>query len=451
MSKKFTFITFVFKEIKTKRNLIISLIFSLLFIILFIAITLISNNNDRIKFYNTKYIPNIRFEAFYNYYNDPAVKKIYNDLDKNNYKEEDLDKLTLELYKKIFPEKETDIEKQMYSKISDIDHVIDVVPRKYNREIRAEFADGLDENNSLHKRILIKPLQYKEDILLADGDYPNTNEIVCPKNMILTLNLDDLSTILIKNLNYSTKIGDTFEIYNNRFFKDNSDTSILKISGVYNNLYTHDSVNTCYTSYETFDKFNTSEGYETLFINGKNEIFYMNLNGVSVRIDNADNKKSVQKKIEDLGLEVFDYDEVTLIEEYVRFPIYIGIGIIGIIGFIYALFVRKSALAKKEIIGIMQTQGFSKYKIISLEIIQNSIIITITYFVACVLYFLIFKFAPYNLIYSYEVYGNHLNYPLNLIVNLFIIILCVTSILTIIIYNKYCNNNILNNLREDKC
>ena len=190
MIRKFGLSDFIIREIKVKRNIILIIVSSIIFIGLFLALTLINNNNEKIDFYTTRYVPNVRFEVVYNDRYKTEIEDFEKKLNETGSDDPNYNNYMFELFSLRYPSEETDIEKKLYNKVKEIDHVVEVIPRKYNRELRAEMNDGLSEGDLYHKTIFLKPLQYKSDIKMMYGDYPEKGEIICPPKMYFTRNLE---------------------------------------------------------------------------------------------------------------------------------------------------------------------------------------------------------------------------------------------------------------------
>lgn len=446
MNKKFSLFTYIFKELKVVRNIILISVSTIIFIGLFLALTLINNNNEKIDFYTSRYVPNVRFEVFYKDRYKNEIENIQKKIDETSSNDINYNKYRFKLFSLVYPSKETNEEKMLYEKVKEIEHVVEVVPRKYNRELRAEINDDLPESDLYHKTIFIKPLQYSSDIKLINGNYPNKNEIVCPSKMYFTKNLEYYSEVLDKNREHITSIGEDFEVFKDKFNLKIDNTISLKVVGIYNNNYTFDKLNTCYTSFETFEEFNTSEGYEELELDGVDYIFPIELLGISVRVDDIKNVEQVKNKIKELGLEIFEYDNVSFVASSINTPYYIAITSIVLFIIILVLFIRKKCIYKKFNYALMEVQGFTNRKIIMIELVENIISISISYLLGIILFIILFNYAPYSFMFYYEVYGNPLTIPCGLILLSFPSVILLVIIVTCIVCKKHLKENIITNL-----
>lgn len=446
MIKRFGLIDFIFREIKVKRNIILIIVSSIIIIGLFLALTLINNNNEKIDFYTTRYIPNVRFEVVYNDRYKTKIEALEKKLNEIDSDDSNYNNYMFELFSLRYPSEESDIERKLYNKVKEIDHVVEVIPRKYNRELRAEMNDGLSEGDLYHKTIFLKPLQYKSDIKMMYGDYPEKGEIICPPKMYFTRDLEYYSEVLDMKREHLTSIGEEFDIFKDKFNLNTDNTIKLKVVGIYNNNYTFDKLNTCYTSFETYEGFNTSEGYEELEIGGTRYIFPIELLGISVRVDDLKNVGEVQNKIKELGLDIFEYDKVTFVYSNINTPYYIAITSVLLLITILVLFIRKKCIYKKFNYALMEVQGYTDRKILLIESIENILSISLSYMLSIMIFITIFNLTPYSFMYYYEVYGNPLTIPYNLILLSFPLIIMLVVFVTLIVCKKYLKANIITNL-----
>lgn len=440
MKNRFTIFTYIKRNLINSRNIILILISIFLMVILFFALTFLDFTLKSEKYIKTNYMKDLNIEVIRK---TPSFDNIN---DYINY---------------ISSKEHNNIYKKEYDNLSNYDHVTSNLPIKINDEILLRFKGY--ENLDNPKEINIKVIYNDDNIKLLNGNYPKKGEVVCPPKLypyaltksILNMNIIEPNKIIDTNkelgnifdlVEYRWNTGTNIDLKSSRY---NNDIE-LKLVGIYDNKYSFDSMDTCYTTFETYDLFRNCESYTTIG-NGQNkETICMPYNGRVLTVDSKENVSSVVNKLQENGYDTSIKGKIEITPTSYIYPIMIALVTMILAVTIILLNINKKCINKTHNFAILQASGFRKKQIINIELLDNTIIYTISYMLSIILYYLLLIFLSNNLFSGYFFFGQNFEIPYISIIIIYILISLIIYILVVIKLNKILKKDIMINLESSQ-
>lgn len=327
-------------------------------------------------------------------------------------------------------------------KIKKINHIELVESNKYAFSKRFEIAKF--DKNTEKGVVLIKALLKNSDVTIKSGNtimkdyemicsdvfYPHEYDNTIDSSLFL-----NSKEILEKEVKVKSSNEDRL-----------GEEVILNIVGTYKNKYMEEA-NTCYVNIATYDKITSkymmvTESYdEKGFLISKNYIEYKDY---IIRIDNLSNEKDVIDNLKSLGVsyeQVFILD-TNFINSLHMIPLFIAIVVMLLMFGILYNFIDKKINNRLNNVGILKAIGYQDKDIINLDIIENLIILIISFVSSLIIFIIIYNNLLYNLL-TEITYNNYiLEIPVMFILLIFIIFIFLIVIIINKIYQKILKLNI---------
>lgn len=436
MKNRFTIFSYIKRNLINTRNIILTLISTLLMVILFFALTFLDFTIKSERYIKTNYMKDLNIEVirktpYFNNINE-YINYISSTEHNNIYKEE-------------------------YDNLSNYKHVISNLPIKINDEVLLRFKGYENQDNP--KEINIKVIYNKDNIKLINGNYPKKGEIVCPTKLypyvltksILNMNIIEPNKIIDTN----KELGNTYDLVE---FRWNTGTNIdvknsrynndikLKLVGTYDNKYSFDSMDTCYTAFETYDLFRDCESYTTIGNGLNKETICMPYNGRVLTADSKENVSSIINNLQENGYDTSIKGQIEINSTSYMYPIIISLVTMIMTVTIILLNINKKCINKTINFAILQATGFRKKQIINIELLDNTIIYLISYVLSLILYYLLLIYLSNNLFSGYFFFGQNFEIPYVSIIIIYILISLIIYIFSIIKLNEILKKDIMINL-----
>ncbi len=300
------------------------------------------------------------------------------------------------------------------NKIEQINHVVYSVLEYLNTQ---EFVvpDFNTENNIGY--LLLTPLIDENEINIKNGNkIIGPNEAICP-NKFYPYILEDY---FIKEdfLKGKDAIGKNFTINNTAF----------TIVGTYDNSEAFATLNTCYVSKETFEKISAN-----------------NSNNLIVRVSDSKYVTYVAKEIKNLGFDVTTNLNTFYSKNSKTIAIFITIITILISCNIIYNFIKKKIIYNLKNYGILKSCGYKNKTIFKIDLIENFLLITISFILSFIIFIIIYTILLNNLkILDAELYMGSMSYNIPILDFLatYLLIMIITFLAGKILLKIYLKTNI---------
>lgn len=300
--------------------------------------------------------------------------------------------------------------------------------------------------NNLKGYISLKPVLDKKIFIKTGKKIEDNDETVCSYNLYPY----DFSDFNVKN--YKENILKSNKIINKKFnVKSDNDDSIfsLTIVGTFDNYNTGDTINTCYVSNDLFSK---------VASNYKGGISYIDENtGENIFIENIDDEKIIiVNKYENLN-DVLDYLNKHNINNYLLSeldegymklftdtPIFFASIICLLFIVILEKYYKKKNIYKAKDYALLKAIGYSKKKIVLIDIIENFMISIISLIMSSITYIIVYRIIMNTFLFELIYDGIKINFSYLP----FILSFVTVSIITLFICFKTINKNFEKNISE---
>lgn len=436
MKNKFTLFTYIRKNLINTRNIILIMVTTLLTVILFFALTFYNFTKKTEKYIKTNYMKELNIQVVRK---TPNFDSFYEHL---NYISSPDHNIT---YKK------------EYDNLSNYEHVVSNLPVKYNDEVLLRYKEQDDPDNE--KAVMIKGIFKNDSIKLLKGNYPKKGEIVCPPKFYpysLTKSVFNMNVLKSdKIIDTSKEIGKSYDLVEYRWktgknidvkeSKYDNDIS-LKVVGTYDNKYSFDSMDTCYTSFDTFDLFRDCEFYTTAKYEENYFHYCEPYHGRVLTVDSKDNVSDVISKLEANGFQTYVKGKTEINITSYLYPILMSVvtSILSIV--IVLLYINKKCINKQNSYAILQAHGFNNKQIINIELLDNIIIYTIGFVLSLLAYYLLQIYFIKTIFSGYLFFGQSFDIPYLMILNVYILINSIIYIFTKYKISKILKKDIMLNL-----
>jgi len=275
-------------------------------------------------------------------------------------------------------------------------------------------------------------------------------EIICPYNFYPDSSVYDIEIDESKYIKPDQVLNKeftfTFETYvdneSNAFEYGTPVTKTYKIVGLYDSKAVFNLNNYCYM---TLDDLKDLESSKVVSFYGSSDEKTLN-----IVVDKQKNVAKVQKALFSKG---YDYNDVLLeIDGKVVYPIQFASYLFLIVIIISVMLIFRNYLKKKYLndtksIGILRVCGFTEKQVFIKEVIENSIILTISYVIGSVLAFVVFVILKNNYLGKISFVYN-LSFHVLTIIFTYIVLLVITIGIVYKLLSKK-REPIINTLKEE--
>lgn len=216
--------------------------------------------------------------------------------------------------------------------------------------------------------IYINPLLLDNDIKIVRGKKELTSKTaICSLNFYPKYVLYEEKIDRSKIYSHKDLIGKKITINNNQ----------LEITGLFDPKKSMDSFNTCYVDKDTYI---TLRNYE-------------HNHGQLIRVDTHENTEKLVKELKQLGYRFQSptYDNNQNSKIFITIPIFISLIVILISFCIIYNFLKKKNIYHLKRFGILKVSGYSNKMIKTIEQIENTIIVTLTFILSVILFSLLYS------------------------------------------------------------
>ena len=283
-----------------------------------------------------------------------------------------------------------------------------------------------------------------------------SGELICPyefypdSNNSSPLDIDEskfLSEKDILNREIVISYSRTYtEVIDNKLTEKQQDyTQKMKIVGLYDETIFRNGINVCYATPE--DIKNIQDSYNPFL--EKTE--YASLNVV---VDEETNLKEVRQNIQNLGSYLVEKETIAHIDKTFTSILFSLTIIFAIIIITSILLILKNYLNKKikdesSYLGILRACGYTKNNVIIQEIIENTLIMLLSFIISATLFTIIFTILENKIFKYFKYIGFTINNNIILIFITFIIVLIISELLNYSLVKKKINNSITDLLKEE--
>ena len=400
---------------RNSKNKILILIFVLLFFILFIDIIIIKNFYE---YYDYSVNKNIGFRTLYVY--NPTISR-----------------------------------EDAIKEIKKIKHVSEVYGSSYgSTAVSSNINDnGLDGWIGLqYGTINTAP----SSISGKNIEELKSGELICPyefypdSNNSSPLDIDESKFLFEKDiLNREIVISYSrtyTEVIDNKLTEKKQDyTQKMKIVGLYDETIFRNGINVCYATPE--DIKNIQDSYNPFLENTE----YASLNVV---VDEETNLKEVRQNIQNLGNYLVEKETIAHIDKAFTNILLSITGILAIIIISSILFILKNYIKKKikeesSYLGILRACGYTKNKVIIQEIIENTVILFLSFIISVTFFSLVFALLENKIFKYFKYIGFTISNNIIIIFLIFIIVLIISELLNYYLIKKKISNSITDLLKGD--
>lgn len=281
-------------------------------------------------------------------------------------------------------------------------------------------------------------------------------EIICPyefypwSDYSSILDIDESKflsekDILNKTITISYKSRKSEIIDNQVVEKDDVHTKKMKIVGLYDETIFRNGINVCYA---TLDDIKEIQNAYNPFLATQE---FASLNVV---VDEESNIKEVRKNIQNLGgyqveKETIAHIDKTFTSILFSLTIIFAIIVIGSILFILKNYINKKIKSESNYLGILRASGYTKKQVITQEIIENTLVLLISFIVSATIFTIIFTILEDKIFKYFKYIGFTVSNNIILIFIIFIVVLFISEILNYYLVNKKINNSISTILKEE--
>lgn len=287
--------------------------------------------------------------------------------------------------------------------------------------------------NELSKGELICPYEF-----YPDSRYGNPLDIDESKFLYedSTLNRDVV-------LNYSLVKSN---VVDNQWIEEKEEmTKTMKIVGLYDETIFRNGINVCYASLE--DIKDIANAY-----NPPLEDF--NYYPLHVIVDEEKNVKEVYKSILNLNKFEVNKDTVAYIDKgfvSVLFSITFIFAIIIMMSILLLLknYINKKIKSESKYLGILRSCGYTKYQVILQEIIENSIVLCMSFLISASLFSVLFVFLDSKIFKYFKYIGFNIHNNILMLFIVFFMIIIIAESINYYLVKKKIDNPISNIIMED--
>ena len=340
-----------------------------------------------------------------------------------------------------------DGDEEKYSKLKDIEHVVAVEDKIYGNSLETEVSEF---NSDLNGTISLNPILDESNLIITNGrNIKNMEEAICSDVFYpYEMETSGDKTIFNKNRLMRPKdiIGRTFKVTSE---EDENIVLNFKIVGTYDFKKNNNSLNSCYISKDAYIKLKSKyDGGTSTYDEETGEMVFIpsEYTGKVVVVDKYKNVEKVSESITKIGLYPTVASELN--QGYIALLTYVPILGSIIILCVFCI-ILESYLAKKikyncKSYAILKSVGYDNKTIKSLDIIENIILLTISFVVSLIVYIITFNYIK-NVAFAEYIYdGTILSFSITPI----IISLILMITLLIVANRKVLNHKLEKNISE---
>lgn len=331
--------------------------------------------------------------------------------------------------------------------IKKISHVEDAYESIYERanlfsNINDNNADGWIGLNYNIKSATPKTIKGKKIEELKPGElvcpyefYPNAipgNPLEIETNKFLNAESTLNREIIVTYSPFSEK--EEKEIY----------TKTMKIVGLYDETISREGINVCYASLDDIKD----------IVDTKYSLFTDYSYSLRVVIDKEKNINEVRRKIQDTGRYIVENEtsasiDIGYVGTLFTLITIVAIIIITSIIIITINYIKKKLKDESKYLGILRACGYTKKQVITQIIIENTIILSISFIISIFIFYTLFTILN-KIIFKYFKYiGFYINNNLILTIVIFIFLLVILETTNYMLINKKMEGTIADNLKEN--
>ena len=400
---------------RNKKNKILIIIFCLLFFLLFIDVIIIKNFYE---YYDYSINKNIGFRTLYVYNSsttpDEAIKEIN--------KLEHVSEVYISNYG------ETAVNFKFNDNGSD-----GWIGLKYGSINTAPSSISGKNISDLQPGEIICPYEF-----YPDSNYSSILDIDESKFLSEKEILNRTITISYKSINS--------EIIDNQVVETSTvHTKEMKIVGLYDENVFRNGINVCYATIEDIKEIENA--YNPFLAT-------QDFASLNVIVDEKTNIKEVRKNIQNLGGYIVEKETIAHIDKTFTSILFsltfiFAIIVIGSILFILKNYINKKIKSESKYLGILRSCGYTKKQVITQEIVENSLILLISFIVSATIFTIIFAILEDKIFKYFQYIGFTVSNNIILIFIIFIIVFVISEILNYYLVNKKINNSISDILKEE--
>lgn len=400
---------------RNKKNKILIIIFCLLFFLLFIDVIIIKNFYE---YYDYSINKNIGFRTLYVYNPNKTQEEAINEINKLEH--------VSEVYISNYGETAVNF------KFNDTDSD-GWIGLKYGSINTAPSSISGKNISDLQSGEIICPYEF-----YPDSNYSSILDIDESKFLSEKDTLNRTITISYKSINS--------EIINNQVVE----TSIvhnkeIKIVGLYDENVFRNGINVCYATLEDIKEIENA--YNPFLAT-------QDFASLNVIVDDKTNVKEVRKNIQNLGEYIIEKETIAHIDKtftsiLFSLTIIFAIIVIGSILFILKNYINKKVKSESKYLGILRSCGYTKKQVIIQEIVENNLILLISFIVSATIFTIIFAILEDKIFKYFKYIGFTISNNIILIFIIFIIVFVISEILNYYLVNKKINNSISDILKEE--
>lgn len=341
-------------------------------------------------------------------------------------------------------------EEEDYDKIDELEHIIFNGSSKY---LNGHYS-LVNELSTDNKASNVLFLPYIDDYDM--GDLEN-GQVICPKEFYpFYLYSVDEKDDLKASIDYN-KILDGDELIGKKItiISDNEEFDDLQVQIVrtYDASSKLNPLNVCYMTIEDYDK--VISPYQMVGtgtdIHGNTITDYYEYEGNMVVVDNYKNVDGVINELRNNGFDVvknFEFDE-TMINYYFWIPIFLCLIILIVCLNLFYSFIKKKIKERLVNYGILKTSGYVNHEVYKLEMLENVLLVMISFVLAFFLYYVVYTFIIK--IYFFEViyYNIKINIPYFLMIIELVILFIILAIIIGYCLHQVFKKNILELVRSE--
>lgn len=343
------------------------------------------------------------------------------------------------------------IDEDKKNEILKISHVQNVISCKFRRVLGATTEDYKD--SKLTTLLEIYPIASNNKIKITKGNkISGNNQIIIPEKFypydnyfleekedkILEEKIIDGRKLIGKRIELTFKYNN---LENNKIIETTL-TNEFEIIGTYNTTVNKLQLNNCFISDEDFDKYCDNIGSYRTYGTKDNLKIEVHQYEKMVLLDNGIFSDYVLSKLKEIGVngnKVHSIDAALYI--LTLGPLFLLVIVLIAEYFILKNFIKNKIINRKNNIGILMSVGYPKKEIITLDVIENSIIIVSSFICALLIYTIVFNYIKHSILTNFIYYSVNISYPT---------LLFVFVLMTFIVINmKLVFDNINKLMKED--
>ncbi len=407
---------------RNKKNITLISIITILFILLFIDAIFMKNIFSYIDCYMHK---NLEFRSFYTY------------------------KFSTE-----------DNEEQTINKIKKIEHISDAYNSKYSRYYLKTSINinNLSGDIMLYRgsaNITPKSIKGKEITELKSG------EIICPYYFYPDEEVYNFNISEAKIINPDEIMDLEFDAFYIRYIPNgkivngipDEDQETLskrfKIVGIYDNSLLMNNNNDCFGVEEDIKLFSEASNTSIEY----NKDLYDHT--IKVVVDKSQNLNKVRNSLKENGFEVNEDEIAEFDKATMTVIISLSISIFIIINctllFLLYSYLRKKIISESKYLGLLKACGYTNKQVVTKELIENSIILLISFIISFSIFSIIFFFIENKIVLfkALRYTGFRVKNSLTLLIVLLTTIILISTLISLRLLKKNLNNPIVDILGDD--